>query len=304
MVYVVACVSAISGLVFGYDIGGSGGSFVMDPFRVHFGWPTVAEEQANKLNPTAEMNARLERVADQQGWITGMFAIGCILGSLPSGYLTDRFGRKSTISGLTAIFTLGAIMQLVPVDLAMLYAGRFISGLGVGGLSMAATLYQSETAPAHVRGLVVSLQQLAVTLGILLAGALNVGLQYWDQGWRISYGGKAFFSVILYLAMFFMPESPRWLVAQGRHEEALAALKILRFPDELAREEEMIERAVEEEREIEHEESGSWHDLFGKTELMWYRTMLGFFIQLFQQFSGINAVGDSSGGGGFMQGSF
>jgi len=277
-VYVVALVSAMSGLVFGYDIGGSGGTFVMEGFRNHFGWPPIEPGQPE-----------LKWVADQQGWATSSFPIGCILGSLPSGYLVDRFGRKGTLIGLTLIFTIGAAMQLGPVNIEMLYASRIIAGFGLGGLSMAATLYQSETAPTSVRGVVVSLQQLAITFGIFLAGALNVGLQHWDEGWRISYGGKAFISLAMFIAMFFMPESPRWLVSQDRREEALEALRKIRFEDEIDFEYNSLIQAVDEER-ANAELQGTWMDLFSVKELMWYRTMVGFMVQLLQQFTGINAV--------------
>ncbi|GAB5036195.1 mfs sp sugar:h+ symporter [Nannochloropsis oceanica] len=274
-VYVIANITALSGLLFGYDIGGSGGTFEMAGFRNHFNWPALGD----KSDPAW--------VANQQGWITAMFSLGCIVGSMPSGALTDFLGRKKCIILLSFIFSVGAIIQLVPRDYAMLLAGRFLSGIGVGGLSMAATLYQSETAPSQVRGLVVSIQQLSITGGILLAGALNVGLQHWEEGWRISYGGKGFFSILLMFLMLFLPESPRWLVAHGKSEEAKAALLRIRQEEEVEGELAAIESAVESEARME---KGAWKDLVAPGEYMWYRTMLGFGIQLLQQFSGINAV--------------
>jgi len=276
----VALTSAISGLVFGFDIGGSGGTFVMDGFRKQFGWP---------LNASGEADPPF--VADQQGWITGCFALGCVFGSLPSGFLVDRFGRARTLQGLTFIFTVGALVQLLSNGMAMLYAGRVISGVGCGGLSMAATLYQSEIAPNCIRGLIVSMQQLAVTFGIFLAGLFNIGLQHWDEGWRLSYGGKSFFSTILFIALFFMPESPRWLVAHGRTDEAKEALGKIRHADEVEPEFQAIVEAVEEERsERTEEQTVGWSSLFSSHELMSYRTLVGFMVQLFQQFTGINAV--------------
>lgn len=147
--------------------------------------------------------------------------------------------------------------------------------------------------------MVVSLQQLAITFGIFLAGALNVGLQHWDQGWRISYGGKAFFSIILFAAMFLMPESPRWLVSQGRVDEARQSLRVIRFEEEIESELDMISQAVEEERAAEEEASKvGWLDLLSAKDMMWYRTMVGFFVQLLQQFSGINAASFYSTGRG------
>ncbi|TFJ82553.1 hypothetical protein NSK_006137 [Nannochloropsis salina CCMP1776] len=281
-VYVIANITALSGLLFGYDIGGSGGTFEMAGFRRFFGWPALGD----KSDPAW--------VANQQGWITAMFSLGCIVGSLPSGFLTDFMGRKRCIIFLSFVFTVGAVIQLVPSGYQMLLAGRFISGVGVGGLSMAATLYQSETAPPKVadfpfdvRGLVVSIQQLSITAGILLAGGLNVGLQHWDEGWRISYGGKGFFSLLLMLLMICLPESPRWLVAQGKSEAAKASLGRIRQEEEVEGELAGIEEAVEAEAQME---KGAWKDLVSPVDFMLYRTMLGFGVQLLQQFSGINAV--------------
>lgn len=108
-------------------------------FRAFFGWPPLGDKTDPKW------------VADQQGWITALFSLGCIFGSLPSGALTDKLGRKKSIVLLAAVFTVGAVIQLVPSGYEALLAGRFISGVGVGGLSMAATLYQAETAPSQVK---------------------------------------------------------------------------------------------------------------------------------------------------------
>jgi len=273
-VYVLAVTSAISGVLFGYDIGGSGGTYVMSGFREFFHWPTDSTDPAV-----------LKQIAEQQGWVPAMFTLGCIFGTIPSGYLVDRFGRKGSITWLTFLFTIGAVIQLFPMDISGLYCGRFICGLAVGALSMASTLYQSETAPACVRGLVITIQQLAITFGILLAGALNVALQHWKQGWRISYGGNVVFSIVLFITMFFLPESPRWLVSKGREEEAAIALGAIRFKEEVEGEMCMIRQAVQEERALQESE-GSWKDLFCKKELMSYRTTVGFLVQFLQQFTG------------------
>jgi len=90
----------------------------MEGFRHHFGWP---EYVRGKPDPAY--------VATQQGFITSFFALGCIMGSIPSGYLVDAYGRKGTLIGLTFIFTLGAVIQLVPVNIEMLYAGRLVGGV-------------------------------------------------------------------------------------------------------------------------------------------------------------------------------
>ena len=247
--------------------------------RDYFGWGPMPASGAKEPG----------WVLDQQGWIPGLLALGCVLGSLPSGYLTNRFGRKGTILGMSLVFSLGAFIQLFAKNIDMLYAGRFICGVAVGTLSMAATLYQSETAPSSVRGLVISIQQLAITFGILLAASLNVALQYWVYGWRVSYGGTVVFSLAMFGLMTLVPESPRWLASKNRDEEAIAAMRLLRQEEEVIDEMEEIADALEHERRIE-KQGGSWADLFSDKGYMWYRTFIGFSMQFLQQFTGINAV--------------
>jgi len=118
---------------------------------------------------------------------------------------------------------------------------------------------------------------------------LNVGLQYWEYGWRVSYGGSVVFSVLMLGLMYTVPESPRWLASQGRMQEAVDALRSLRQDEEVLDELEEIHDSLEHERAVERQ-GGSWSELFGKEGLMWYRTTIGLGVQFLQQFTGINAV--------------
>lgn len=130
--------------------------------------------------------------------------------------------------------------------------------------------------------------QLAVTIGIVLAGILNIPLSSWEEGWRISYGGNILFSLTLFFMMLFvMPESPRWLAAKDKDEAAEQVLKMLRFDYEVQPELDEIKAKVEEERA---EGQGTWLDLFKKDNNMINRTFLGASLQFFQQLSGINAI--------------
>jgi len=133
--------------------------------------------------------------------------------------------------------------------------------------------------------------QLAITFGIFLAGILNIGLQHWEEGWRLSYGGKIVFSTTLLVSMVFMPESPRWLISNGRKEEGLQALHRIRFEEEVEIEYLIIAEKVEAEMAMQTNSGGATCvDLFSREGLMWYRTMMGFMIQLLQQCTGINTV--------------
>lgn len=271
-VVVLSLVAALGGLVFGYDIGGSGGTFVMDGFREQMGWPAEGSTPA---------------VVQQQSLITAMFSVGAICGSMPSGYLADRFGRRMALQLAALTFTIGALIQTVSFGMAQLLVGRFIGGIGVGLLSMMVCLYQAECAPAHLRGLLCTLQQLCITAGILLAALVNVPLALTTWGWRLSYGGNGIFSLIQLVSLFFLPESPRWLVKASRDADARAALARIRQPEEIEAELEAVKHEVEAERALGE---GSWGDLFKEDFSMRFRTTVGLLIQFLQQFTGINVV--------------
>jgi sugar porter (SP) family MFS transporter len=139
----------------------------------------------------------------------------------------------------------------------------------------------------HMRGRLGTLWQIAVTLGILIASACNIGLQKWDEGWRLSYGGNILFSLVLLGCLAFMPESPRWLAANGSDEELMAALKKTRFEEDIEHE---VAELQEETAEEKNEGKARWKEVFSKKNNMLYRVLLGMSLQLFQQLSGINAI--------------
>jgi len=149
---------------------------------------------------------------------------------------------------------------------------------------------QSETAPSSVRGLVLSIQQLAITFGVLLGASLNEGLQYWKYGWRVSFGGSVVFSLLMLVLLLTVPESPRWLASKGRMQEATDALRLVRQGEEEVLDElEEIHDSLEYEMATERQ-GGGWADLYGEEGLMWYRTIVGLGVQFLKQFTGINAV--------------
>jgi sugar porter (SP) family MFS transporter len=159
--------------------------------------------------------------------------------------------------------------------------------MGIGMLSMVVPVYIAECSPEHLRGRLGTLWQLAVTVGILVASACNIGLEKWSEGWRISYGGNIIFSIMLLIALIWMPESPRWLAANGTQEQLLQVLKKLRYEEDI--EGELLELREEAEEE-KREGVASWKDLFSSENKMRYRVLLGISLQLFQQFCGINAI--------------
>jgi MFS family permease len=165
----------------------------------------------------------------------------------------------------------------------MLQIPRLLSGAGIGALSMCSPVYIAELAPEHHRGQLATLWQLAITTGIVLVSILNIWLAEWDDGWRISYGGNIVFALILIGMLKIMPESPRYLVGKGKHDEAREALGKVRFEDQLDWEMENIDCEVKEEvtRGV-----ATWPEVFSTDNSMRYRLLVGVGLQSIQQLSG------------------
>jgi len=172
-IVLVAICAALGGLIFGYDIAGAGATFLMPGFQEHFGWN----------------NATAHEMDRDKGLINGLFGAGATLGAFSSPWNADRYGRKASLFAASLTFISGAALQAGAPTMTVMVVGRVFSGLGIGGLSMCSPVYIAELAPEHARGQLTTLWQLSITIGILIASAANVGLQNWDDGWRISYGG-------------------------------------------------------------------------------------------------------------------
>lgn len=276
LVYVLAIAAALGGMIFGYDIGGSGGTFVMDSFKEQFHWAqdnvTVSNQRDDSLD---------------QGMINGLFGLGAIFGALFGPLLADKYGRRPCLITASTIFIVGATVQATSNDMDQMWIGRFVGGIGIGMLSMCAPIYISEASPEHARGKLATLWQLATTIGIVVAAAANIGLEKWEPGWRLSYAGNIPFAVGLIVSMLCLPESPRWLASKDKTEELRIVLKKLRFEDEIEPEFTKLTTEVEEER---HLGASTWAEMWSDSNRMRYRVVLGASLQMFQQLSGINAV--------------
>ncbi|KAI8387303.1 general substrate transporter [Blakeslea trispora] len=272
--YIVCGFAAIGGFCFGYDTGVISGVLTMPHFI------SVMTGGAEFLR------------AIQTSVITGLLLAGCFVGSLIAGQLCERLSRKYTIIIASAVFILGAGLQTGAHNYDMMIAGRFVAGLGVGSLSMAVPLYLSELAPKEIRGRLISLQQLMITIGIMVAFWVGAGTQYLDSNasWQIPLGIQIVPAAVLLVGAMFLPFSPRWLVNKGRNEEALGVLARLHSngdktaPHVVAEYEEIVAQ-VEHERTVS---VSSYLELFKGNLLR--RLILGVVIQIFQQFTGINSI--------------
>ena len=262
-VYVVSLFAAIGGLLLGYDTGAISGVLEFSQFNSLF-------------NPSDW----------QKGLIVSLFQAGCVVGALGSNFLADRVGRNITIFVGSCILCIGAILQVSSFVLGQLYVGRIVAGLGIGVLSMIVPLYQSEVAPKRIRGTLIALQQLAITCGIMFGFWLDYGLATVNEGWRISLSLQLFPAIVL-LFILLMPQSPRWLISMGREEEAVRNLRRIRTgEDEVETEVREIQSAVQESESLRRQ--SGWSDVFTRRNRL--RLFIGVMMQVFQQFTGINAI--------------
>src|SRR5438270_6045718 len=211
-IYAISAVAALGGLLFGYDWVVIGGA---KPFY----------EKFFQLNEPS-----------QQGWAMSCALIGCLMGALVSGPVSDRFGRKLLLIAAGLIFALSSIGTAMASSFAVFVPWRIMGGFAIGIASSLSPMYIAEAAPAQYRGKLVSLNQLTIVIGILLAQVVNwliaepvpsdaTALQIlhsWNGqvGWRWMFGVTAIPSILFFAAMFFVPESPRWLAKNGAWEKA------------------------------------------------------------------------------------
>ncbi|MDB5029255.1 MAG: sugar transporter, partial [Candidatus Eremiobacteraeota bacterium] len=251
----VAAIAALGGLLFGYDTGVISGAVLF--IRRDFAQGT-----------------------GEQAIVVSVVLIGAMLGALVAGTLADRAGRRPALILAGVVFAIGALISAAAPNVAVLIAARFVVGLAIGLSSVVAPLYLSETAPRGSRGALVSLYQFAITLGIL--GAYLVDLAFAPSGaWRWMLALAVIPSVMLVGGMLAMPESPRWLFAHGRDDEARAILARSRAAGE-------IEDAVREIRAALATHSAGMRELLSPA--LRRPLVIGIGLAVLQQVTGINTV--------------
>lgn len=232
----------------------------------------------------------------EKSLITSILSAGTFFGALFAGSLADWIGRRSTVIAGCGVFMLGVICQIASSSLGLLVAGRLIAGVGVGFVSAVIILYMSEIAPKAVRGAIVSGYQFAITIGLLLASCVGQATKdRLDSGaYRIPIGLQFAWALILGTGLFLLPESPRHYVKKDQLDKAAEALAILRGQpkDSEYIQSELSELVANFRHESENMQAG-WADCFKggwspKGNLR--RVMLGVFLQMFQQLTGVNFI--------------
>jgi SP family sugar:H+ symporter-like MFS transporter len=214
------------------------------------------------------------------GLIVSSLLLGAMAGAGTAGPLSDRLGRRNLIIMAAITFSIGAIGAALAPTVAVLVIFRVVLGLAVGAAALIVPLYLSEIAPTEIRGAISSLNQLMIVVGILVAYIVNALLAS-SGAWRLMLGLAVIPSVVLLIGMYFMPETPRWLVSRDRDEEARDVLR-------RTRDDEAAERELREIKEVESDEEGGLSELRSS----WVRPALIVAIGLavFQQIIGINTI--------------
>jgi sugar porter (SP) family MFS transporter len=274
-IWIVASIAALGGFLFGYDWVVIGGA---KPFYEKFFVLTLPS---------------------QQGWAMSCALIGCLLGALASGALSERYGRKRPLILAAVIFCLSSIGTAMAGHFQVFVFWRILGGFAIGLASSLSPVYIAELAPAHLRGKLVSLNQLTIVCGILLAQVVNwliarpisptatAGeiLNSWNGqvGWRWMFGVTAIPSVLFLGAMFFVPESPRWLSRHGAADKAKAVLSSIGGKSYS----EAVYSEIQSSIAAEHSEASLQTLLQPKIRrILW----LGIFLAVLQQWCGINVI--------------
>lgn len=271
----LSVVAAMGGFLFGYDTAVISGTI-------------------------AQVSQLFELDALQQGWYVGCALVGSIVGVLFAGILSDKFGRKLTMIISASLFSISALGCAVCADFTQLVFYRIIGGVGVGVVSIVSPLYISEVAVAQYRGRLVSLYQLAVTIGFLgaylvnfqlltlsesgaLSGAPLLDKIFISEVWRGMLGMETIPALMFFVIIFFIPESPRWLIVRGRENRAMNILeRIYGSATEAAGQ-------LDETKSVLTEESSSEWSMLLKPGIM-KAVVIGVSIAMLGQFMGVNAV--------------
>jgi len=253
----VTLVAALGGLIFGFDT-------------------------AIVAGATRYMKEQFSLDALQEGWTVSVVLIGCMFGAGLAGPISDRIGRRRLMLVSAVLFLVSAVGCALPRTITAFVVFRFVGGLGIGSAAVLSPLYIAEIAPARVRGALVSVNQLAIVTGILLAYFVNwVFAAAGPANWRWMFGMGAIPSVFFFLLVLRVPESPRWLVKNGREDEARTVLTRADSAEAAA-------AGIREIRDTLALEEGSLRELFRPA----FRRplLIAIVLAVFQQITGINAI--------------
>lgn len=254
-VYALAFVAALGGFLFGYDLALISGAILF--VEEHFGLTAAGK-----------------------GFAATSATLGCIAGPIAGFWFADYFGRKKSLFIASFFLMISAVGSAVAPTIESLNFWRWIGGLGVGLASVISPTYIAEIAPAPVRGRLVTINQLAIVVGIIASILVDYFLSFGGH-WRWMFGAEAFPIVIFVVSLFFVPDSPRWLAMKERTDEAEQVLSRISGPEAAALE------MVEIQKELKRE-TGSIRELFSPGILK--ALMIGCLVMVYGQFVGVNML--------------
>ncbi len=257
-VMIVAAVTFLAGLLFGYDQGVIAGAL-------------------KGIGRSFDVGDGAKQI------ITSWVTLGAMIAALAAGMAADRFGRRPVLLAAGLLFIAGAVIQALTPGVEILVLGRLVTGFGIGFASVIAPLYAAEMAPARIRGRIVSSYQLAITVGILLAYLVSDLLD--SAEWRTMFLLAAIPGVLLLIGVMVAPESARWLVKVGCKDKARESLAKVTEPDQVDSELGKVEAHVVEEAA---EGEASWSEVFSPRVRK--ALIVGVGLAIIQQITGINAI--------------
>jgi sugar porter (SP) family MFS transporter len=256
-ILIISFISALGGLLFGFDISVISGAI---PF----------------ITPYFHLSEW------GKGFAVSSLYLGCMAGCLIAGSISKSYGRKPGLMIAAFLFGISAIGVALSHQLLWFIVFRMIGGLGVGMASMLSPMYIAEISPASIRGRMVSVNQLTIVIGILLTYYINYLLASTTDGWRWMFGCGLIPSLLFFLGMFFVPESPRWLMTKGKE---IKSRKILQKIGGLDYADDIILQIGQTTNESDR---GRWKVLLNKS--IFPVLLIGIVLAVYQQFCGINVV--------------